>query len=121
MPVKMFKARNDPFAFLHARAGSQRNGIPLLPCSNRGMRFMGVAPGRASVNECFELARNICPIGGGYADNDISQIELLQNNGDVIIQVAFRGKMAGPASPAETESIVIDADAFYSHFLSQLF
>jgi hypothetical protein len=29
--------------------------------------------------------------------------------------------MARPASFAETELIVIDADAFHGHFLSQLF
>ena len=109
--IKMADSFNDFLTFMHSRAGSQRNGIALLPRLEEGMRFMSIAPRRTAINECLELRWDVCPIGRRHAKHHIRPVELFDNPVHIIRLNAFCRAVASPASLAESKSEIIDTDA----------
>ena len=60
--VKVLDAVNDSVTFMHTGTGTQSDSIASLPLADRRMGFVGIAPRRASVDKCLELAGNVRPI-----------------------------------------------------------
>lgn len=111
MSVEMRDAFDDAIAFSHAGAGSQGDCVAFLSAADGGVGLMGIAPGGAAVNKGFELPGNVCPIGGGYGDDDIRPLKFADEDVHIVPLDAFAGVMTGAAAFAEAEMEVIDANA----------
>ena len=74
---------------------------------------MSVAPGSPPVDEHLELAGNICPIGRSTGNDYICIFEFLYRRQKIILQIALRRFVAGSASFAEFNFVIVDADGFY--------
>ena len=62
MSVEMLDRSDDPLALLHAGACTKGNGVTFFACAQRSVGLVGVAPGRASVDEGLELSGDVSPI-----------------------------------------------------------
>ena len=62
MSVEMLDRSDDPLALLHAGACTKGNGVTFFSCAQGSVGLVGVAPGRASVDEGLELSGDVSPI-----------------------------------------------------------
>ena len=108
----MLQSLDDTLTFPHAGAGSQGDGVAPLSRPDGGVGLVGIGPGGAAVNEDLELPRDICPVGGGYADNDIGPVIQGQNGAHIVLLNALCRGMAASAPFAETHMEIVDTDAF---------
>ena len=76
------------------------------------MGFVGIAPGRAAVDENLELTGHVRPVGWGNGNNDVRPFKLLHQKIGIVPQYAPGGGVAGPAAPAESDAVVVDAYGF---------
>ncbi len=114
MPVEVFDAADQALTLGHVGTGAECDSVAFFAGLDRGMRFMGIAPGSNPVYEGFELAGNVCPVGRCDGYDDVGFIELVH---DVTDDLCVRHNagcriVACSASFAERERIIVDADAF---------
>ena len=76
------------------------------------MGLVGIAPGRAAVDENLELTGHVRPVGGGNGNNDVRPFKLLHQKIGIVPQYAPGRDMAGPAAPAEGDAVIVDAHVF---------
>lgn len=112
MTIEMLDAFDDAVAFSHAGAGSQGDCVALLSAADLSMGFMGIAPGRAAVDEGFKLAGNVRPIGGSNRDDAVCPLKFVDDFVHVVMLDTLRGVVTGAAAFAEAETVIINADAF---------
>ena len=119
MTIEMLDAFDDAVAFSHAGAGSQGDCVALLSAADLSMGFMGIAPGRAAVDEGFKLAGNVRPIGGSNRDDAVCPLKFVDDFVHVVMLDTLRGVVTGAAAFAEAETVIINADAFERIFFPQ--
>ena len=114
MPVEVFDAADQALTLGHVGTGAECDGVALLAGLDRGVRIVCVAPGSASVDECFVLAGNVCPVGRCDGHDDVCFVEFVHDITDdlSVFHHARSGLMAGAAPFAESKRIIVDADAF---------
>ena len=119
MTIEMLDAFDDAVAFSHAGAGSQGDCVALLSAADLSMGVMGIAPGRAAVDEGFKLAGNVRPIGGSNRDDAVCPLKFVDDFVHVVMLDTLRGVVTGAAAFAEAETVIINADAFERIFFPQ--
>ena len=110
MSVEMLYAADYFFAFRHWRTGSERDCVAFFSAWDFRVRFVGVAPGSASVNKNLELSRNVRPIRRRNGNNLVRPFVFRHQLFCVVRNWALRGLMAFPAAPAQFYLVVVDAD-----------
>ena len=79
MPIEVFDAADQALTLGHVGTGAECDGVALLAGLDRGMRLVGIAPGSNPVNEGFELARNVCPVGRSDGYDDVCFVEFVHD------------------------------------------
>lgn len=85
MAIEMHNAINNPFTFSHAVPCSEHNSIAPFAFADGCMRFMRIAPGRASVNKSFKLSRDIRLIERDNRNDHICPFILLHDDINIIV------------------------------------
>ena len=114
MPIEVFDAADQALTLGHVGTGAESDSVAFFAGLDRGMRFVGIAPGSNPVNEGFELAGNVCPVGRCDGHDDVSFVEFVHDVTDdlSVFHHARSGLVAGAAPFAESKRIIVYADAF---------
>ena len=113
MSVEMVDAIQNAIAFLHVRPRPQGDGKAPFPVAKYGVRLMCIAPGRASVDKCFELSGNVGPIGRRDTDNHIRAVQFLHDAIHIIVHHTLGCRVATATSFAEGKRVIVDTEGRY--------
>ena len=104
--VKMFDRTDNSHALRHVGTGAQSDCVSLFAGTERSMRLVGVAPWGTAINECFELAGNVSPVGRSDTNDRVGPFKLRQQFVEVIPQHTSGRPVAGTAAFAEVKSVI---------------